>query len=181
MSVVARRLPLLLLALLAGLGLALVFTADDGGVALERVTTADGTVVDVPAGWVVSPEFDFQYVPSPGEGGELDVWSVAWACPPDDCDARSIEQWLVLAPDLPTFTSARDDDGIALFDLEEASDERSWVLTARTNNELRIVNVAVFADGAERYVACNLVVSGDPDGLDNALIDACRAAERPDN
>jgi hypothetical protein len=179
MRAVSRRLPLVLLAVLAVVGVVLIITDSEAGPDLERVTTADGLVVDVPAGWVVSEEFDFQYVPSAAEGRALDVWSVAWACPPENCDARTGEEWLDLAPDLPTFTAARDDAEVALLDLEETNDERSWVLTARTDNDLRIVNVAVFHDGAERYVACNLVVLGDPDGLEGAIIDACRAADPP--
>ena len=107
------------------------------------------------------------------------MWSVAWACPLDDCTERSIDEWLEVAPDLPTFVAAREEAGVALFDLEERNDDRSWVLTATTTNRLRIVNVAVFHDGADRYLACNLVVQDEPGGLDDAIVDACRNAEVP--
>ena len=166
------------LVLLAGVGLALVLTADDDGPQLVTATTADGVVVDIPRRWVVSDEFDFQYVPS-GSESSLDLWSVAWVCPPSGCVTRSLEEWRVAASDLPTFTAARAEDGVALFDLEERGDDRSWVLTARTNNNLRVVHVAVFHDGEDRYLACNLVVQGDPGGLDDAIVDACRTAEVP--
>lgn len=179
MSAVPRRLALAFLAALAVVGIVLVVTGGENGPDLERVTTADGLVVDVPAGWVVSEEFDFQYVPPATDGRAIDLWSVAWACPPERCDPRTVEEWLELAPDLPTFTAARDDSEVALLDIEESNDERSWVLTARSENDLRIVNVAVFHEGAERYVACNLVVLGDPDGLEDAIVDSCRAAEPP--
>ncbi len=179
MSAVSHRIPLALLAVLALVGIVLVVNGGEAGSDLERVTTADGLVVDVPAGWVVSDEFDFQYVPPAAEGRTLDLWSVAWACPPEDCDPRTAEEWIDLAPDLPTFAAARDDSEVALVDIEETNDERSWVLTARSDNDLRIVNVAVFHEGAERYVACNLVVLGDSDGLEGAIIDACRTAEPP--
>lgn len=169
--------PLVLL-VLGGLGLVLVLTAGDDGPELETVTTADGVRVEIPRGWVVSEEFDFQYVP-PGAEPTLDVWSVAWACPLDGCAERSLAEWLEVAPDLPTFVAAREEQGVALFDLEERDDDRSWVLTATTTNQLRIVNVAVFHDGSGRYLACNLVVQGEPDGLDDAIVDACRDAEVP--
>ncbi len=179
MTAVRRRLPLFLLLVLVVVGLRLVVTGDADGVELERVTTADGVVVDVPGGWVVSSDFSFQYVPPTVDGNGLDFWSVAWACPPEECGARSLAEWLDLAPDLPTFTSAREDADIALFDLDETSDDNWWVLAARTNNGLRIVNVAVFHDGADHYLACNLSVLGDPGGLDDAIIEACRSAEVP--
>ena len=179
MSAVYRRLALALLAVMAAVGIVLVVTGGETGPDLERVTTADGLIVDVPAGWVVSEEFDFQYVPPAAEGRAIDLWSVAWACPPESCDPRTVEEWLDLAPDLPTFTAARDDSEVALLDIAETNDERSWVLTARSDNDLRIVNVAVFHEGAERYVACNLVVLGEAAGLEAAIVDACRAAEPP--
>ena len=176
-----RRPPLLVLlgfGLLVAVGLALVLTADDED-RFDTVTTAEGVTVEVPRGWVVSEEFVFQYVPPGADQRTLDLWSVAWACPLEGCAARSLEDWLAAAPELPTFVGARAEDGQGLFDLEETSDERSWVLTARAENDLRIVNVAVFHDGAERYLACNLVVQGDPRGLDDAIVDACRDAEVP--
>ena len=178
MTRVSRRLPLVILAVLLVLGLVLVFTADDD-VSLTTTTTADGVVVEIPYGWVVSDEFDFRYEPDV-EGVTVDSWSVAWVCPPDGCETRGLDEWLELAPELPTFAAARDDAmSRSLAEVEEEHDTRSWVLRGRTENDGRIVNVAVFVEGADRYLACNLAVLGDAGDLDEAIVDACRAAEPP--
>jgi len=41
------------------------------------------------------------------------------------------------------------------------------------------VSVAVFKDGADHYLECNLSVLGDPRGLDKAIVTACKSARFP--
>ncbi len=179
MRVFNRYLPVVLLAMLAALGVYLVVTPGGGNRRFDSVTTADGVVIDVPAGWQASVENPFRYEP-PGDGlSNPDSWTVAWACGPDGCATRSLEQWREVGGRLPTFVQARADEGTLLSDLVESDEEDAIVLRAKASGGLTVVAVAVFADGADHYLECDLSIHGDPRGLDGEIIRACRSAVIP--
>ena len=143
---------------LALVGAVLIRTADDDDrVALEEVTTAEGLVTQIPEGWVVADQFPFEFGP-PGDGQVFDQWTVARACPTDGCDARTLEEWLALAPDLPTFTN-----------LEAVEGEDTFNLRVETL-------VAAFTDGSDDYVACSVRLGLDADQrLADEIVEVCRS------
>jgi len=172
--------PLVVLFLLAIVGVVLVVTAgSDSGPPLETVTTVDGVVVDVPVGWVASAEVPFRYEPPGADLSNVDSWTVAWACGPDGCASRSLEEWRAVGNHLETLTRARADAGTTLTGLVETDEGNAHVLRANANGGQTIVSVAVFGDGADHYLECNLSVLGDPGGLDDAIVKACKSAKFP--
>jgi len=166
--------------LLAVVGVVLVATAGgDSGPSLESVTTVDGVVVDVPAGWAANAEVAIRYEP-PGAGlSNVDSWTVAWACGPDGCASRSLDEWRAVGNRLETLTRARADEGTILTDLIETDEGNAHVMRANASGGQTIVSVAVFRDGADHYLECNLSVLGDPGGLDDSIVKACRSAKFP--
>lgn len=175
-----RLVPLVVLCALAIVGVVLVVTADEqSGPPLETVTTVDGVVVDVPAGWGPSKEVPFRYEPPGADLSNVDSWTVAWACGPDGCASRSLEEWRAVGDRLETLTRARADVGSVLSDLTETDEGNAHVMRARADGGQVIVSVAVFRDGADHYLECNLSVQGDPAGLDQAIVSACKSARFP--
>jgi hypothetical protein len=164
---------------LAVVGAVLIWTADDADdVALEEITTAEGLATRIPEGWVVSEQFSFDFVPDIDEK-VFDQWTVARACPLEGCGTRSIDEWLALAPDLPTFTNVRSVEGSDTFNVEIETLADARVLRAQTEAAARLVFIAVFADGADDYVACAVRLGLDGDQrLADAIVDVCRATER---
>jgi len=61
----------------------------------------------------------------------------------------------------------------------ETDDGNAHVMRAVANGGQTIVSVAVFHDGADHYLECNLAVLGDPAGLDDAIVKACESAKFP--
>lgn len=164
----------ILLAVGAVVGVVLVVTGGESGPELERVTTKEGIEVAVPAGWQLDPASPWTWRPAPGS---VDSWTVATSCA-GTCEPRSLAGWLDVSADLPTFVSARRDlDAGTLVEGREEVTDRARILTARTSTGGAVVAVAVFVDGAERYLECDLFTAGDPAGLDEAIVDACRAAD----
>jgi hypothetical protein len=165
----------LVLIALALLGAALVWTADDTEpVALAEVTTAEGLATQIPEGWVVSEQFPFDFLPV----GEqvFEQWTVARACPVEGCDARSLDEWLALAPDLPTFTNLTAAEGEDTFNVEVETLADARVLRARTEAAARLVFVAAFTDGAEEYIACSVRLGlGADQRLAGEIVDVCRS------
>lgn len=161
---------------LAIVGAVLIRTADDGDrVALEEVTTAEGLVTRIPEGWVVSDQFPFEFGPA-AEGQVFDQWTVARACPPDGCAVRSLDEWLALAPDLPTFTNLAAVEGEDTFNLRIETLDDARVLRAQTEAAAELVFVAAFTDGAEDYVACSVRLGvGSDSRLTDAIVDVCRS------
>jgi len=177
---VKRLVPLVVLFLLAIVGVVLVATAGgDSGPPLESVSTVDGVVVDVPVGWLPSADVPFRYEP-PGAGlSNVDSWTVAWACGPDGCASRSLDEWRAVGTHLETLTRARADEGTILGNLVETDEGNAHVLRATASGGQTIVSVAVFRDGADHYLECNLSVLGDPGGLDDSIVKACKSAKFP--
>lgn len=164
------------LIVLALVGAALILTADDDEepVALEAITTAEGLATRIPEGWVESEHFAFDFVPATQEQ-VFDQWTVARACPPDGCAARSLDDWLALAADLPTFTNIADAEGEETFDVEAETLDDAYVLRAQTEAAARLVFVAAFTDGAEEYVACSVRLALGADlRLADEIVDVCR-------
>ena len=163
---------------LALVGAAMIWTADDtDDVALEDTTTAEGLATRIPEGWVVSEQFPFEFLPDT-DGKVFDQWTVARACPPEGCGARSIDEWLALAPDLPTFTNVTETEGQDTFNVEIETLADARVLRAQTEAAARLVFVAAFRDGAEHYVACAVRLGLDGDQrLADAIVDVCRSTE----
>ncbi len=178
MTAMLRRLVQLGLVLFGLVGIILVLTANESPV-LVRTTTADGVAVEVPAGWSANPDRLFEYLPPVEANRTTDRWVVAWACGPDGCANRSREEWLALSAELPTFVNAQAAAGDLLFDLEVDNDERSRSLTARTAAGETQVLVAVFFDGADRYLECGANIFVNDDGLAQRVIDVCREAVPP--
>ncbi len=176
---VRHRWALVVLLFLGLFGLVLVVTGDEQGPKLERVITEEGIEVDVPADWEPVGERPFEFRPPAEMARTTDRWLVAMACGQEGCVRRTVAEWAELGDELPTFVGARADEGELLFDLEEKSDHNSRVLTARTEAGETQVFVAVFHDGADHYVECGLSVFDDVDGLVDAIVDACKAAEPP--
>jgi len=181
MTAVKRLVPLALLGVLGIIGTLLVLTAGRDGPELASVTTVDGVVIDVPAGWLPSPDVPFRYEPPGADLSNVDSWTVAWACGPDGCASRTIEEWRAIGERLETFTRARADEGTLLTDLVESEEGTARILRARAAGGQTIVAVAVFRDGADRYLECDLSILGDPAGLDDAIVRACRSAVVPIN
>lgn len=167
------------LVVLALLGAALIWTADDDeGVALDDITTAEGLVTRIPSGWVESDQFAFDFRPDVDEQ-VFEQWTVARACPLDGCRVRTLAEWIALAADLPTFTNIVDAEGIDTFnlDVEQFADAR--VLRAQTEAGAPLVFVAAFTDGAEDYVACSVRLGlGADQRLTAAIVDVCRSTTR---
>ncbi len=175
-----RLLPLVGLFLLAIVGVVLVATAGtDSGPALESVTTVDGVVIDVPAGWVPNAEVPIRYEPPGADLSNVDAWTVAWACGPDGCAPRSLDDWRLVGQRLETLVRARADVGSTLSNLVETDEGNAHVMRATAAGGQTVVSVAVFQDGADHYLECNLSVLGDPAGLDDAIVKACRSAKLP--
>ncbi len=165
------------LAVGAVVGVGLVVTADDDGPAMETVTTVDGATVRVPAGWRRDPTVPFTW--RDPDGPDVDGWTVAVTCG-GPCRSRPLADWLAVSGELPTFASARRDvDEGLLVDVDEEVAGNHRVLRAQTSSGATVVAVAVFTDGAERYVECDLFVTGDPGGLDDAIVEACLDADLP--
>jgi len=102
---VKRIAPLVGLFLFAILGVFLVATAGDGsGPQLKSVTTVDGVVVDIPAGWVASADVPIRYEPPGADLSNVDSWTVAWACGPDGCASRTLDEWRAVGNRLETLT-----------------------------------------------------------------------------
>jgi hypothetical protein len=163
---------------LALMGAVLIWTADEtDGPALEAITTAEGLVTRIPQGWVVSEQFPFDFVPDT-DGQAFDQWTVARACPPEGCGTRSLDEWIALAPDLPTFTNVAEAEGEDTFNvmIDPLADAR--VLRAQTEAGARLVFVAAFTDGAEDYVACSVRLGLDADQrLADEIVDVCRSTD----
>lgn len=161
---------------LALVGAVLIRTADDGDrVALEEVTTAEGLVTQIPEGWVVSDQFPFEFAP-PGDEQVFDQWTVARACPPDGCAPRTLDEWLALAPDLPTFTNLEAVEGEDTFNLRVETLDDARILRAQTEAAATLVFVAAFTDGADDYVACSVRLGVGSDArLADAIVDVCRS------
>lgn len=162
---------------LAVIGGILILTAgdDDPGPPLESTVTAEGLATEIPEGWVAEGTFRWDYHP-PGGADGFDVWSVARACPTSGCAPASLEEWLALADDLPTFVDMREAVGDTLFDLTEERLSDAHVARATTAAVGRIVFVAAFADGAEDYVACSARVAlGSDERLADEIVRVCRA------
>ena len=161
---------------LALVGAVLIWTADDAeSVALEDITTSEGLVTRIPEGWVESGQFPFEFQPEAG-AQVFDQWTVARACPPEGCEPRSLEDWLTLAPDLPTFSNIRSLEGSDTFNVEVETFSDARVLSAQTEAAARIVFVAAFTDGAEDYIACSVRLGLTADQrLADAIIDVCRS------
>lgn len=179
MTAVKRFVPLALLTAMGVIGALLVLTAGDDGPTLDSVTTVDGVVIDVPAGWLPNPEAPFRYEPPEADLSNVDSWTVAWSCGPDGCTARTLDEWWAIGERLETFTRARADEGTLLTDLVESEEGTALVLRARAVGGRTVVAVAVFNDGADRYLECDLSILGDPGGLDDAIVKACRSAAVP--
>ena len=164
---------------LALLGAVLILTADETEpVALEEITTAEGLATRIPEGWVVSEQFPFDFVP-PTEGKVFDQWTVARACPAEGCAVRSLDQWLALAPDLPTFVGIAAAEGEDVFNIEIRDDcPMPGCSRAQTEAAARLVFVAAFTDGAEDYVACSVRLGlGADQRLADEILDVCRSTE----
>ncbi len=179
MTVVKRLAPLIGLMAAAAVGVVLVISGGDEGPAMERVTTIDGVVADIPAGWVASADTQFRFEPPGSDLSNVDSWTIAWACGPDGCAERSLDEWRAIESRLETFTRAREDEGDLLFDLVETDEGDAHVLRARTAGNQTVVAVAMFYDGADHYLECNLALAGDPGGLEEAIVKACRSAVPP--
>ena len=164
---------------LALVGAVLIWTADESDdVALEEIITAEGLATRIPQGWVVSDQFPFDFLPDTDEK-VFDQWTVARACPPEGCAARSLAEWLALAPDLPTFTNVAETEGVDTFNVEIETLADARVLRAQTEAAARLVFVAAFTDGADDYVACAVRLGLDADQrLADSIIDVCRSTER---
>ena len=178
MSTRTRRLVLAVLLLLGIVGALLVITATEDGPALSMVVTEEGLVTEIPAGWVQSEQFAFEWRPIAGGVAEVfDKWTIARACGPAGCELRSLESWLAIGRDLPTFVQATaPDSGLVIVRDEFGSDHR--VVEGRTAAETTIVFVASFTDGADFYVECGVSVGfGGDERLIDAIVDVCRATE----
>ncbi len=173
-----RRLVLAVLLLLGIIGGALVLFEPADRPPLEEVVTREALVTEIPEGWVQSEQFAFEWQPEPGGIAEVfDKWTVARACGPEGCAVRSLEAWLALGQDLPTFVQATaEDSGLDVVRDEFGSDHR--VLEGVTAAGTTIVFVAAFTDGADFYVECGLAVgvNGDERLIDE-IVDVCRATE----
>lgn len=167
------------LIVLALVGATLILTADESeAVALEDITTSEGLVTRIPEGWVVSDQFPFDFLPVAQEQ-IFDQWTVARGCPLEGCAPRTLDEWLELAPDLPSFTSVVEAEGEDTFNLEVETLGNARVLRAQTEAAARLVFVAAFADGAEDYVACSVRLSLTADQrLADAIVDVCRTTTR---
>lgn len=166
--------PLLIACALVGAVL-IVTAEDDTGVALDSITTEEGLRTRVPEGWVASAQFAFDFVPDT-EGSVFEQWTVARACPLEGCGERSLDDWLALAPDLPSFTSIVDSEGDGTFNVEVESLSDARVVRAQTESAGRLVFVAAFTDGAAEYVACSVRLGpGADQRLADAIVDVCRS------
>jgi len=173
-------MPLVGLFLLAIVGVVLVATAgSDPGPALQSVTTADGVVVDVPTGWVPNAEVPIRYEPPGADIGNVDSWTVAWACGPDGCASRTLAEWKIVGQRLETLTRARSDVGSTLLNLIETDEGDAHVMRATAAGGQTVVSVSVFFDGADHYLECNFAMLGNPGGLDDAIVRACKSATVP--
>ena len=179
-SLRSRRLFLLALFVLGGAGFVLVVTAPSGEPELESVVTGEGLSTAIPAGWERSDAFAFQFQPAGGGAEVFERWTVARACGPEGCAARSLEAWLDQAVALPTFVQARAPEaGLSIVRDEFGVDHR--ILEARTSADTTFVFVAAFSDGASFYVECGLSLGVDGDvRLVEAVIDVCRSTEAID-
>lgn len=165
-----------LLIAFAVVGGVLILTAGEepDPVALEEIVTEEGLRTEIPEGWVRSEQFSFDFVPSL-DAQVFEQWTVASACPPDGCGERSLEEWLDLAPTLPTFTSMLDAEGEDVFGIEIETFDDARVLRASTEAAARLVFVAAFTDGAADYVACGVRLGlGADERLADAIVDVCR-------
>lgn len=164
---------------LAGLALVggfLILTATDDGdpPPLETVTTDEGLTTQIPEGWVGETEFPWEFHP-PGGAEDFDLWTVARACPPEGCRAATLDEWMVRAPELPSFVDMRSSDGDGLFDVDEERLDDAYVLRAQTASAGRVVFVAAFADGADDYVACSVRLTLQADErLADEIVRVCR-------
>ena len=168
-----RRLVLAGLTAAAIVGLWLVLTAPADGPPLTEVMTSEGLVTKIPEGWVASEQFGFRFLPPGSVHSDFESWTVARACGPDGCEPRPLEAWLAAADRLPTFVQAYAPDGG--FDVQsDKLGERSRVLTAQTSTGAQVVFVAAFADGADFYAECGVVLPADGDRrLLDALVAVC--------
>ncbi len=179
MTSVKRLVPMFGLLAAAAVGVLLVISGGDEGPSMERVTTVDGVVVDIPAGWVASADTQFRFEPPGADLSNVDSWTIAWACGPDGCVERSLDEWRTIESRLETFTRAREDAGDLLFGLVESDEGDAHVLRAITAGNQTVVSVAMFHDGADHYLECNLAFAGNPGGLEDAIVRACRSAVPP--
>ncbi|MEM9467461.1 MAG: hypothetical protein AAGA90_18955 [Actinomycetota bacterium] len=173
-----RRLVLAVLLMLGIIGGVLVLTASEDGPPLTEVVTEDRLVTEIPEGWVQSEQFAFEWQPEPeGVAQVFDTWRVARACGPDGCAARTLDEWLAVGQDLPTFVQALEpESGLEIVRDEFGSDYR--VLEAGTVADSTFVFVAAFTDGADFYVECGAAIgiTGDERLIDE-LVEVCRATE----
>lgn len=176
-SLVRSRLLLALLLVLAIVGFTLVMTAPAGGPPLEAIVTDEGLDTLIPAGWVRSEQFGFEFHPPGGVAQVFDRWTVARACGPDGCASRSLDEWLEQAANLPTFVQAvAPESDLDIVRDEMGSDHR--VMVTRTIADTTIVFVAAFDDGADHYVECGLALSQNGDErLIDEIVDVCRSTE----
>jgi len=161
---------------LAIVGLVLIWTADETeGVELEDITTAEGLDTRIPAGWIVSEQFPFDFAPA-DDSQVFDQWTVARACPADGCATRSLDEWLALAPDLPLFESVIEAEGDDVFNIDVETVDDARILRAQTEANARLVFVAAFTDRADHYVACSVRLALASDQrLADEIIDVCRS------
>lgn len=173
-----RRLVLAALLLLGIIGGVLVLFEPDDRPPLTEIVTRDALVTEIPEGWVQSEQFSFEWQPVAGGVAEVfDKWTVVRACGPAGCEPRSLEAWLSISRQLPTFVQATAaDSGLEIVRDEFGSDYR--VVEGRTAAETSIVFVAAFIDGADFYVECGVSVgvAGD-ERLTDEIVDVCRATE----
>lgn len=173
-----RRLVLAVLLMLGIIGAVLVLTATDDGPPLTEVVTEERLVTEIPEGWLQSEQFAFEWQPVLGGVAEVfDKWTVARACGPDGCEERSLDEWLAVGRDLPTFVQALEpDSGLQIVRDEFGADYR--VLEAVTLADSDIVFVAAFDDGADFYVECGVAlgINGDRRLIDE-IVEVCRATE----
>ncbi len=171
-----RRLILAVLLMLGIIGGVLVLTATEDGPPLTEVVTEERLLTEVPEGWVQSEQFAFEWQPVLGGVAEVfDSWRVARACGPFGCETRTLEEWLAVGQELPTFVQAVEPDaGLDIVRNEFGADYR--VLEGVTLAESTIVFVAAFTDGADFYVECGVAVgvNGDDRWIDE-IVDVCRA------
>lgn len=172
-----RRLVLVVLLALGVTGFVLVMTAPGDGPPLESVVTEEGLVTEIPEGWERSEQFAFQFHPPAGLAEVFDRWTVARACGPEGCAARSLDEWLDVAVGLPTFVQAlAPDSGLDV--VSDTFDDDHRVMITTTDAGTAIVFVAAFTDGADFYVECGLSLGvGGDERLIDAVVDVCRATE----
>jgi len=179
MNPMSSRLVLVVLLALGIVGFVLVVTAGDDQPVLVDTLTSEGLATRVPEGWEAVENLPFEYrPPAAADPSGFQRWMVARSCGPQGCTVRSLAQWMAVAPELPTFTTAlAPDSGLEVIANDLGDDY--WAVTARTDADATLVFVAVFTDGADDYVECgvSIGVTGDQ-RLAERIVEVCRSTER---